>query len=58
LLKFSTSVKQLVHSTYPSLPEDHIRRVAGKAIAYWVEDAVIRMQLLLGGEKKVKEAGP
>jgi hypothetical protein len=31
-------------------------RVAGKAFPDWVEDPVIKVQRLLGGEKMVKES--
>jgi hypothetical protein len=56
LQKFATAVKQLAHCAYPALPEDHIRREAGKAFADGVEDPTIKIQLLLGGEKTVNEA--
>jgi hypothetical protein len=38
------------------LPEEHIRREAGKAFADGVKDPDIKIQLLLGGEKTVNEA--
>jgi hypothetical protein len=40
----------------PTLPEDHIRREAGKTFVYRVQDPDIKIQLLLGGEKTVNEA--
>jgi hypothetical protein len=53
---FATAIEQLAHHTYPSLPEDHIRRETGKMFADGVEDPAIKIQLLLGGEKTVNEA--
>jgi hypothetical protein len=50
------AIKQCAHHAYPTLPEDHIRREAGKAFADRVEDPTINIQLLLGGEKTVNEA--
>jgi hypothetical protein len=38
LQDFATAVEQLAHRAYPTLPEDHIRREAGKAFADGVED--------------------
>jgi hypothetical protein len=38
LQEFDTAVEQLAHHAYPTLPEDHIRRVAGKAFTDGVED--------------------
>jgi hypothetical protein len=43
------AIDQLAHHSYPSLPEDHIRRQAGKALADGVENPDIKIQLLLGG---------
>jgi hypothetical protein len=54
--EFTTAIEQLAHSTYPTLPEDHIRREAGKAFTDRIEDPDIKVQLLLGGEKTVNEA--
>jgi hypothetical protein len=45
----------LAHRTFPPLPEDHIKREAGKAFAGEVEEAAIKIQMLLGGEKTSKE---
>jgi hypothetical protein len=56
LQEFATAVEQLAHHAYPALPEDHIRREAGKAFADRVEDPAIKIQLLLRGEKTVNEA--
>jgi hypothetical protein len=56
LQEFATAIKQCTHHAYPALPEDHIRREAGKAFADRVEDSTIKIQLLLGGEKTVNEA--
>jgi hypothetical protein len=47
LKNFSTAIEQLDHRAYPTLPEDHILREAGKAFAYGVEDPDIKIQLLL-----------
>jgi histone H3/H4 len=41
--KNATAVKQLAHRAYPSLPEDRIRRDAGKAFANAVEDFAIKI---------------
>jgi hypothetical protein len=56
LQEFATAIEQLAHRAYPTLPEDHIRREAGKAFADGVEDPNIKIQLLLGGEKTVNKA--
>jgi hypothetical protein len=56
LQDFATAIEQLAHRAYPTLPEDHIRREAGRAYAYGVKDLDIKIQLLLGGEKTVNEA--
>jgi hypothetical protein len=56
LQEFATAIKQLAHRTYPTLPDEHIRREAGKAFTDGVEDPDIKIQLLLGGEKTVNEA--
>jgi hypothetical protein len=53
LQEFARAVEQLDHSAYPALPEDHIRREAGKAFADGVEDHAIPIQLLLEREKTV-----
>jgi hypothetical protein len=50
------AIEQLAHRAYPTLPEDHIKREAGKAFADGVEDPDIKIQLLPGREKTVKEA--
>jgi hypothetical protein len=55
LQEFATAVEQLAHCTYPALPEDHIRREAGKTFADKVEDTAIKIQLLLGGHQTVNE---
>jgi hypothetical protein len=49
------AIEQLAHCAYPALPEDHIRREAGKAFADGVEDPDVKIQLLLGGGKTVNE---
>jgi hypothetical protein len=41
------------HCTFPALPENHIRREAGKGFPYGVEDSAIKFQLLLLRGKKV-----
>jgi hypothetical protein len=56
LQNFDTAVAQLTHCAYPTLPEDHIRREAGKAFADGVEDQDINISLLIGGENTVDEA--
>jgi hypothetical protein len=38
LQDFATAVEQLAHRAYPTLPEDHKRREAGKAFGDRVED--------------------
>jgi hypothetical protein len=50
--EFATTIE---HRAYPTLPEDNIRREAGKAFAEGVQDPDIKIQLLLG-EKTVNEA--
>jgi hypothetical protein len=50
LQEFATAIKQLIHHGYQALPEDHIRRAAGKAFADGVEDPAIIIQLLLEEE--------
>jgi hypothetical protein len=50
------AIEQLAHRAYPTLPEEHIKIEAGKTFADGVEDPDIKIQLLLGGEKTVKEA--
>jgi hypothetical protein len=39
LQEFATAIEQLAHLIYPALPEDHVRRKAGKALADKVEDS-------------------
>jgi hypothetical protein len=56
LQDFATAIEQLAHRVYPTLPEEHIRREAGKAFADGVQDPDIKIKLLLGGEKTVNEA--
>jgi hypothetical protein len=56
LQDFATAIELLAHRAYPTLPEGHIGREAGKAFAYGVHDPDIKIQLLLGGEKTVNEA--
>jgi hypothetical protein len=36
LQDFATAIEQLAHCAYPTLPEEHIRREAGKAFSYGV----------------------
>jgi DNA gyrase/topoisomerase IV subunit A len=38
LQDFATAIEQLAHRAYPILPEDHIRRKAGRVFAYGVKD--------------------
>jgi hypothetical protein len=52
LQDFATAIEQLAHRAYPTLPEDHVRREAGRAFTYGVKDPDIKIQLLLGGEKQ------
>jgi hypothetical protein len=56
LQDFVTAIEQLAHRNYPTLPEEHIRREAGKAFEGGVEDPDIKIQLFLGVEKTVNEA--
>jgi hypothetical protein len=56
LQDFATAIEQLAHRAYPTLPEDHVRKEAGRAFTYGVKDPDIKIQLLLGGEKTVNEA--
>jgi hypothetical protein len=50
LQEFATTIEQLAHCAYPALPEDHVRKEAGRAFTDGVEDPDIKIQLLLGGE--------
>lgn len=56
LQDFAIAIEQISHRAYPTLPEDHIRREAGKFFAYEVKDPDMKIQLLLGEEKMVNEA--
>jgi hypothetical protein len=56
LQDFATAIEQLACRAYPTLPEDYIRREAGRAFAYGLKDPDIKIQLLLGGERTVNEA--
>jgi hypothetical protein len=56
LQDFATAIEQLAHRAYPTLPEEHVRRKAGRAFIYGVVDPDIKIQLLLGGENTVNEA--
>jgi hypothetical protein len=56
LQEFTIAIKQFTLSLYPTLPEDHVRREAGKAFIDRVEDPDIKIKLLLGGQKTVTEA--
>jgi hypothetical protein len=56
LQEFATAIEQLAHRAYFALPEDHVRKEAGRAFTDGVEDPDIKIQLLLGGEKAVNEA--
>jgi hypothetical protein len=53
---FSAAIKELAHSAYPTLPEDHMMRGAGEAFADGVQDLNTKIQLLLGGGKTVNGA--
>jgi hypothetical protein len=55
LQEFATAIEQLAHHAYPALPEDHVRKEAGRAFTDRVEDPDIKIQLLLG-EKTVNKA--
>jgi hypothetical protein len=48
----ATAIEQLAHRAYPTLPEEHVWREAGTAFAYGVADPDIKIQLLLGGERR------
>jgi hypothetical protein len=54
--EFAIAIEQLAHRAYLALPEDHVRRKAGKAFVHGVEDPDVKIQLLVGGEKAVNEA--
>jgi hypothetical protein len=54
--EFATAIEQLDHRAYTALPEDHVRKEAGRAFTDGVEDPDIKIQLLLGGENSVNEA--
>jgi hypothetical protein len=56
LQEFTIAIEQLAHRAYPALPEDHVRKEAGRAFTGGVEDPDIKIQLLLGGEKTINEA--
>jgi hypothetical protein len=56
LQDFAMAIEQLAHRAYPTLPEEHVWREAGRAFAYRVADPDIKIQLLLGGGKMVNEA--
>jgi hypothetical protein len=56
LQHFAMAIEQLAYRAYSTLPEDHIRREAGKVSAYGVKDPDIKIELLLGGEKTVNKA--
>jgi hypothetical protein len=43
----------LAHRASPALPEDHVRREAGRALADGLEDTGIKLKLFLGGDKMV-----
>jgi hypothetical protein len=47
LQEFSTAIEQFAHHAYSTLPEDDIRREAGKFFADGVEDPAIKIRLLL-----------
>jgi hypothetical protein len=55
LQDFATAVEQLAHRAYPTLPEDQIRREAGKAFGDGVENQAIKTSLSIGGEKMVSK---
>jgi hypothetical protein len=55
LREFATAIEQLALSAYPTLPDEHTKREAGRAFADGVEDPDVKIQLLLG-EKTVNEA--
>jgi hypothetical protein len=56
LQDFAMAIEQLAHRAYPTLPEEHVWREAGRAFAYGVADPDIKIQLLLRAEKTVNEA--
>jgi hypothetical protein len=53
LHEFATAIEQLAHGTYPTLPEDHIKREEGKSFADRAEHPAIKIQLMLGKERVV-----
>jgi hypothetical protein len=52
LQDFATVTEQLAHRACPTLPENHMWRVLGKAFAYGVEEPNIIIQLLFKEEKR------
>jgi hypothetical protein len=56
LQDFAKAIEMLALRAYPNLPADYVAREAGKAFAYGIRDADIKIQLLLRGEKTVNEA--
>jgi hypothetical protein len=45
LQEFAKAVEHLAHYAYATLPEDHVRREAGKAFTDWIEDPTIKTRL-------------
>jgi hypothetical protein len=43
LQDFATAIEQLSHRAYPTLPEDHVRREAGRSFTYGVKDPDIKI---------------
>jgi hypothetical protein len=56
LQDFAIAIEQLAHHDYPTLPDEHIRREAGRVFVDRIEDPDIKIKLLLGGEKMVNKA--
>jgi hypothetical protein len=48
LQEFSTAIEQLANRPYLALPEDNIRRQAGKAFSDGVEDTAIKNPVAAG----------
>jgi hypothetical protein len=56
LQDIATAIEMLALRAYPNLPADYVAREAGKAFAYGISNAEIKIQLLLGGENTLNEA--
>jgi hypothetical protein len=50
LQEFASAIEQFACCAYPALPNDHLKREAGKVFADSVEDLAVKIQLMLGGD--------